>query len=129
MKYYIQKPDYQIEEKGIINERAAMDEIKQFASECLLSDYQARRAREDVAPPLIGFEDEDGAFLEFAARDRMIFSMRLEEPQQKRFLWFKIEAWQSIQVPVSHGEAVEATRLFLKGQRTELRIRLQDRGE
>lgn len=127
LKHYVQRPDRRIEEKGIVDEKKAMDEIRHFPAEQLLSDYLARKAHEDVAPPCLGFEDEQGALLELIAMDRDSFSVRFEEPCEKRFLGFKFMAWKSVDAPSPPGEAAEAAWLFIRGHKAELMRRLKEK--
>lgn len=110
MKCYSQDPSFDITEHGTIDVEEAISLLCQFPRLPAVSTF---REGVDLSRPMIGFQDDSGAFIEFAVDGCGSFHGRFEQPDTKRMLGIEVKTIRDIEtvdVSIDFGESL--VRLF-----------------
>jgi hypothetical protein len=118
IRYYVQYPDLQVERGRPVTLEEALAMLEEYPDDAVRSEFvMARHRGEEAAPPLLGFEDEGGAFLEMAWFPGRDYRLRVRAPRELRLpLGLRLRRWREAGAALGAlGPVRQLLRLFFQG--------------
>lgn len=115
---YVQYPDFEIERRGRVSLDEALELIEEYPDDEARTEFvMAQQEGEQACPPLVGFEDSRGGFVELATLTRGEHLLRVRARRERRLLLLRWRRWDERCVAMSHIDpARDVLRLFFQGR-------------
>ena len=119
---YFQHPDFQIVREEPVGLDEALKLLEEFPPEDVRTEFVMGQSEgRQVCPPLVGFEDGEGAFVELATWTGGEYDLRVRWPRARRLWKLKWRQWREARVKLSNlASARQAVRRLFDGRYEQL---------